>query len=281
VTYPFVASWRATHLGGDEMIARTVFGFLVLSFVFLPLERWMPVRRGQRVLRPGVRTDVVHFALSGPLGAVGLLAAAAPFALVVGAFAPVRGAVASQPAVFEFVEALVIVDLLGYAAHRLTHSVPALWKLHRVHHSSPQLDWLAAAHLHPLDTVVTRSIAVVPLFMIGFSRSSFGAAVVLLQAHAIFQHANVRVRMGPLNRVVSSPQFHHWHHTHDPGARDHNFAGLFPWIDALFGTLHLPKDTWPESYGIDDELPAGYVGQLASPFRDRTSRQPGPVPTAA
>ena len=145
----------------------------------------------------------------------------------------------------QFLEALIILELVGYWSHRLMHTVPSLWRLHRVHHSSERMDWLAAAHLHPFDASFGRVLAVIPLAFLGFSRATFGGALVLLQLHAIFQHANLRVRFGPLSKVISSPQVHHWHHTNDLGARDRNFAGLFPWIDALFGTLHLPDRQWP------------------------------------
>ena len=58
------------------------------------------------------------------------------------------------------------------------------------------MDWLASAHLHPLDSATSRIVAVVPLALLGFSRETFGVTLVLLQLHAIFQHANLRVRFG-------------------------------------------------------------------------------------
>ena len=167
----------------------------------------------------------------------------------------------------QLVEALMIIELVGYWSHRMMHTVPMLWRLHRVHHSSERMDWLAAAHLHPFDGSIGRLLAVIPLAYFGFSAATFGGAIVLLQAHAIFQHSNVRVRFGPFRQVLSSPQYHHWHHTNDVHARDRNFAGLFPWIDALFGTQHLPERAWPQTYGIDTPITGGYLRQMASPFR--------------
>lgn len=260
------------------MIANALLGVVVLSFVFVPVERLWPVRRGQRLLREGLRTDLLHFVLTGTLTTIGLAVAAIPVVVVLGLTTPgwLRDAVRSQPSVVQLGEALLVVELAGYWMHRAAHTYPALWRLHRVHHSSPRMDWLAAAHLHPLDQTIARLAAVVPLFVLGFSRATFGGTLVLLQIHAIFQHANVRLSLGPLGHVVSTPHFHHWHHTNDPEARDKNFAGLFPWLDRLFGTHHAPAGAWPRSYGIDDPMPAGYLGQLASPF----ARRPAPRPPA-
>lgn len=260
------------------MLVNAVIGLVVLGVVFFPLEKLWPAHRGQRLFRAGFGTDLLHFLFTGALTTVGLVLVAIPFVVVIRAFTPelIRDVVAAQPALMQLVEAVMIVELVGYWSHRLMHTVPALWRLHRVHHSSEQMDWLAAAHLHPFDGSLGRLLAVIPLVYLGFSAGTFGAAILLLQLHAIFQHANLRVRFGPLRRVISSPQYHHWHHTNDAHARNRNFAGLFPWIDALFGTQHLPEREWPATYGIDDPIPGGYLRQLASPFRS-----PGPGSAAS
>ena len=247
---------------------RAAIALVILGVVFIPLEKLRPVRRGQPVLRTGVRTDVLHFIVTGTLGTIALVVLAILIALPLQRLTPaaLRTAVVAQPAVVQFLEAILLVEFCGYWAHRAHHQIPVLWKLHRVHHSSSQMDWLAAAHLHPLDSATSRIVAVIPLALLGFSRETFGATVVLLQLHAIFQHANVRVQFGPVGQLISSPHFHHWHHTGDADARDRNFAGLFPWVDRLFGTYHAPTHAWPGRYGIDDPMPAGYAAQLRSPF---------------
>jgi sterol desaturase/sphingolipid hydroxylase (fatty acid hydroxylase superfamily) len=82
---------------------------------------------------------------------------------------------------------------------------------------------------------------------------------------AVFVHANVRFRFGPLRWVIATPEFHHWHHANEPEHVNRNYSG-FPVVDALFGTLHLPK-RWPSSYGIDEPQPEAYLAQLQWSFR--------------
>ena len=94
-------------------------------------------------------------------------------------------------------------------------------------------------------------------------------SVILITVQAIFIHANVRMNFGPVRWLIATPQFHHWHHAHEPRAYNTNYAGEFPILDALFGTLYLPADRWPAQYGIDESEPAGYLRQLAWPLHTR------------
>ncbi len=248
-----------------------VVGLVVLAIIFIPLERLFALRPRQ-VLRRGWRTDVVHYLINGAVLQIGLVIAVAVVGTVLRAFVPAssRAAVAASPGWVQIVAVLAIVSVGGYAGHRAAHEVPFLWRLHRVHHSIRELDWLAANHLHPLDQIFIRSAAVIPVYALGFGRVSLGVFVVVLTLQAIFIHANVRMTFGPLRWIIATPQFHHWHHAREPRAHNSNYAGEFPAIDALFGTLYLPAHRWPAQYGIDEPEPTGYVRQLVWPLRAST-----------
>jgi sterol desaturase/sphingolipid hydroxylase (fatty acid hydroxylase superfamily) len=252
----------AMVLRGPGLIA-----IVVLAACFVALERCFPLHR-QPVLRRGWKTDVVHFLVNQFLTTAGVAA------IVVVAWRPVhalvpdswRTTIASFPAVLQFLIAVVVSELAQYWAHRAAHRFPLLWRFHRVHHSITTMDWLAAGHLHPLDQAVIRSAMVVPVVALGFSRATFGAYLAFVGVLAIAIHANVRVRFGPLRHVISTPEYHHWHHSKAPEAIDTNFGG-FPLTDRLFGTLYLPADRRPEDYGTAMPEPDGYLAQLAWPFR--------------
>jgi sterol desaturase/sphingolipid hydroxylase (fatty acid hydroxylase superfamily) len=256
------------------VLVNTVVSLLVLAAVLVPLERLFALRREQRVLRPGWRTDVVHFLVNPLLRTAGTIVIAGPFFLLASVATPEswKGAVRSQPPALQLVEALAIVIVGAYWAHRLSHRIPFLWRFHRVHHSSEQLDWLAAGHLHPLDTAFSVVLPGVPLVLLGFTRATFGISLTVLTLLAIVDHANLRFRFGPLRWVLPNPQWHHWHHSNEPEARDKNFSGIAV-VDRVFGTAYLPDGrfptAWPGRYGINEPMPAGYLGQLASPFTRR------------
>jgi sterol desaturase/sphingolipid hydroxylase (fatty acid hydroxylase superfamily) len=257
----------ALVLGALSVRGGIVIGMVVLAIIFIPLERLFALRP-RRILRSGWRTDVVHYLINGAALKIGTVVAVAVLGTVLRAFvpAPFRTAIAASPGWAQIVAALAIATVGGYAGHRAAHEVPLLWRFHRVHHSIHEMDWLAASHLHPLDQIFIRSCAVLPLYALGFGRISLGAFVVLTTLQAIFIHANVRLTFGPLRWVIATPQFHHWHHAREPRAYNSNYAGEFPAVDALFGTLYLPAHGWPARYGVDDNQPAGYLRQLVWPL---------------
>ena len=252
---------------------RNPIAILVLALLFIPLERLFSLRK-QPILRPGWRTDVAHFFASHFLEQVCLvLALGAILAFTEPLVSPrFQDAVANQPAGLQFLEALLIVELIGYFMHRAFHSVPWMWRIHAVHHSSEQMDWLAGLRVHPLDQTLTRSMQFIPLYLLGFTRETFGGLALVIGLWAILLHANVRWRFGWLERVVATPHFHHWHHAGD--ARS-NFSGLFPWVDSLFGTRSQPKH-WPERYGSDAPMPQGWHRQILFPFRATPAVEPAP-----
>jgi sterol desaturase/sphingolipid hydroxylase (fatty acid hydroxylase superfamily) len=247
-----------------------VFGLAILAVIFIPLERMFALHP-RRALRPGWRTDLVHYLVNGAALKIGLVVSVVVVGSVLRAFvpAPLRLGIAASPTWVQIVAGFAITTVGGYAGHRAAHEVPLLWRFHRVHHSVREMDWLAANHLHPLDETFGRSAAVLPLYALGFGRVSLGAFVILITVQAIFIHANLRMNFGPVRWLIATPQFHHWHHAREPQAYNSNYACEFPLLDALFGTLYLPAGRWPAQYGIDDVEPTGYLRQLAWPLRTR------------
>ena len=120
---------------------------------------------------------------------------------------------------------------------------------------------------HIVDALVTRSLGFVPLYILGFSTEAFGAYIVFVAFQTVLIHSNTDLKLGFLRYLLVTPQYHHWHHSGDPATYGKNFAVHLPIIDMVFGTHYLPKGKWPPSYGLDDELPPDYLGQLVHPFQ--------------
>jgi sterol desaturase/sphingolipid hydroxylase (fatty acid hydroxylase superfamily) len=252
-------------------------GLALVAVVLVPVERVVPLRR-QRILRPGLATDLTHLLVNG------MLVAAATFVLVVAAaipLLPVRRLDLEEalPGAAAVVLAAMVALVGNYWGHRLTHEVPFLWRFHAVHHSIERMDWVAAGRLHPLDSTFTQACAAVPLVALGYEGGGVAAVSVLVTALAIFQHANVRLRFPVVRWVVPTPEWHHWHHATDPAARNRNFG--LPAIDKAFGTAYLPRGRRPRGFGIDDPVPPeGYVSHLRYPFARRAA-SPDPLPVPA
>ena len=81
------------------------------------------------------------------------------------------------------------------------------------------MDWLAGSRMHPVDVVVTRAVAFLPVFLLGFAPAALYAYLVFISFHAVFIHANLRWRLPGLRWLFSTPAYHHWHHTSDEGER--------------------------------------------------------------
>lgn len=241
---------------------------LVAAIFFIPLERLLSLRKNQGLLRKDLGLDLTHLLVNGILVTYGIASVMILTLMLQGPVIPEAwtSAVAAQPIALQFLEVLLIADLMFYVAHRAFHGIPFLWRFHAVHHSIERLDWIAAHRVHPVDQILTKGLSLVFVFALGFDLAAIAAYGFFYQWHGLLVHANVRIGFGPLRRVFASPQFHHWHHANHPEAIDKNFSPQLPIWDILFGTLYLPDDKMPERYGTDYPIPANYVGQLAHPF---------------
>jgi len=266
-----IAGPRALSAGLDYFVLE----LLALGLVFIPLEGLFALRE-QRVFREGWQTDLKHFFVSHAgvqlVSFAGMIPAQAMFAWAV--HLDFQRAVAAQPLWLQFIETVATVDFTTYWIHRAFHQVPWLWNFHAIHHSSRKMDWLAGSRMHVVDVLITRAAGFLPVFVLGVAPAALYAYLVFVSFHAVFIHANLRWRFPVLRWVISTPEYHHWHHSSDEEGIDKNFASFLPMWDLLFGTAHQP-DHWPKNYGtVKFQPPETYLGQLAYPFRRRGKATP-------
>jgi sterol desaturase/sphingolipid hydroxylase (fatty acid hydroxylase superfamily) len=248
---------------------------LIAMVTIMPLEKIFQLRK-QKVMREGLLQDVFYFFLSGLLPAIVLVVTNAAVIHACRFVIPAEwfAWVASQPVWMRVLAILVVGDFSYYWAHRWAHEVPVLWRIHAIHHSSTQLDWAVATRAHPLEISYVRAITFVPVFALGLIDTSHAQQSVLLTAVVSFNtfwgffiHANVKWRLAPIEKLISTPRFHHWHHANDGiDVANKNYAALFPIWDRLFGSLHMPVASFPETYGSTTALPSGILKQLMFPF---------------
>ena len=243
-------------------------GFLLFAVVFVPLERCFPCRR-QRVFRRGWRTDIAYYVAGCFLGHLSDASSLSAMLLIRWATASEPGSLAAlQPGWLQFVEIVIVGDLLIYLSHRCLHRFPSLWRFHRVHHSAQQMDWLVNVRLHPVEKLLEDGCKFVPIFLLEFADGPVLAYTIFLALQGFLNHSNVKINFGFLRWVLATPQFHHWHHCKDPSSYNKNFAPHLAIFDLLFGTAYLPPgDAMPEEYGVAESVPEGFWGQMIHPFR--------------
>jgi sterol desaturase/sphingolipid hydroxylase (fatty acid hydroxylase superfamily) len=253
----------------------------IMACIFIPLERLTALYPEQGALRRNWMSDVLYVLFNGFFIRAGFtfIAGLSMYAYKVAFGAAPSAWVAEYPLWVQVIGCIVIADIGYYTAHRISHSVPFLWKFHAVHHSIEEMDWLAAHRIHPVDMLFTHSFALLPLYFMGFSLEAVVIFQVIYQAHTLLIHANTRLRFGPLKWLIASPEYHHWHHANEPEAYDRNFAAQLSVIDWIAGTLFLPLRR-PARYGINEEMPRWYHQQLLHPFRSlgrAARREPPPL----
>ncbi|TFW29564.1 sterol desaturase family protein [Massilia horti] len=201
-----------------------VLGFAMFALVFVTLERFFPFRQ-QRVLRPGWMTDVLYYLVGCFVGHFSDAITAGTILLFGWALGFQSGGFAGQqPEWLQFIELVLIADFLAYCYHRACHKTPWLWRLHKVHHMSTRMDWLANVRLHPLDKILGDCFQFIPIFSLGFAHTPLLAYTIMLGFQGFLNHSNIKVEYGPLRWIIASPTFHHWHHCCDREAYDKNFA---------------------------------------------------------
>jgi sterol desaturase/sphingolipid hydroxylase (fatty acid hydroxylase superfamily) len=223
-------------------IVNAAIGFVLLMALFVPLERSFSAR-AQRHLRTDLDIDLAFFLFQYIVMASVLLAVTEWLERHVLPWSPggLRSAVEQLPLCVQALLVVVLGDLGLYWAHRLSHSVPWLWRFHAVHHSVETLDWVAAHREHPLDGLYSHLFLTLPAVLLGVGREEIMAVYVFRGASAVFVHTNVRMPLGPFGFLFGDPVLHRWHHARVERTR-HNFANLAPYLDVLFGTHYRPDN---------------------------------------
>jgi sterol desaturase/sphingolipid hydroxylase (fatty acid hydroxylase superfamily) len=268
--------------------ARAGAWLLLLAVIFLPLERLFALHR-QKFLRKALAQDLGYYFINS---LVPSLLLAVPLSLVAfGAHAIVpyrlHAAVAALPLWQRILAGLVVGEIGFYWGHRWTHEIPFLWRFHSIHHSPEHVYFLVSARAHPLDNVFIKLCGIIPAYILGVASPLTPTGnvipaliVVVATMWGFFIHANLRWRLGPLGWLISTPAFHHWHHTL-ADHKDHNYASMLPWVDRIFGTYYVPRNQWPSAYGIAAKLPSSLGAQLVYPLRPPPSQVGSAGPVAA
>ena len=240
----------------------------VLEAVFPRKDRVLP--RAHRWLTNGgfVVIDTLALRLVLPVLAVGMAGIAARNGW--GLFNSL-----ALPFWLEVALAFIILDLLIYAQHVATHKIPMLWRLHKVHHADRDIDATTGVRFHPVEIVLSMTYKLLCVVILGAPALAVFLFEVVLNAAALFNHANVRLPSGVdriARRVIVTPDMHRVHHSVHRQETDSNYGFFLSVWDRMFRTyIAEPRDGHGAmTIGLSDyqdEKPARLLWSLWLPFR--------------
>jgi sterol desaturase/sphingolipid hydroxylase (fatty acid hydroxylase superfamily) len=252
----------------------------VFAGVFAAMAGWEVVRpdRAANVSRPGrwltnwgvFVIDILVTRLLFPAAAVGaaLDAAAGGWGLFNHLDWPI------------WVEVLLVVIALDFAIwlqHLLSHKIPILWRLHRVHHTDRDVDVTTALRFHPIEIALSMLFKIGLVYALGAAALAVILFEIILNGMAMFNHANIRLpgwAERPLRWLVVTPQMHRIHHSVDPRETDSNYGFNLSLWDRGFGTYsHAARAGEGFTLGLSpyqDARPTKLGWSLALPFLGRS-----------
>jgi len=239
---------------------------IAAAVVVIAMERMRRWRfRPAPFLRRGFGTDVAYL-LTGHVATAGVaLGWVAVGGALVGGLGVPRLTMSRWLAV---PLAVVALDAGNYVAHWLLHRVDVLWEFHKIHHSSPTLDWLATFRSHLVEQALRRLVAPLLLILAGVPVDVAGSAAAIFVAWAILNHANLRLPLGALEPLLITPRLHRLHHL--PATTERNLGTMLTLWDRLRGTLVAAEPARPYAFGMPGEhaaYPEGWWRQVVEPVR--------------
>lgn len=163
---------------------------------------------------------------------------------------------------------VLALDLVIYLQHVLFHAVPALWRLHRMHHADLDFDVTTGARFHPVEILLSMAIKLAAIAAFGVPATAVLIFEILLNATAMFNHGNIRMPVAldrVLRWIVVTPDMHRVHHSVLPQETNSNFGFNMPWWDRLFGTYRAQPAAGHEAMAIG-------VAHLSAPREQRLDR---------
>jgi len=179
------------------------------------------------------------------------------------------------PFVMSVFASLVLLDLVIYLQHVMFHAVPALWRLHRVHHADLDYDVTTGARFHPIEIALSMLIKMAAVLVLGPPAVAVMIFEVLLSLTALFNHGNVGLPPaldGALRLLIVTPDMHRVHHSVLAPETNSNFGFNLSIWDRLFRTYRPQPQAGHAGMTIgvsdlrDPRLVADLPGMLALPF---------------
>ena len=178
------------------------------------------------------------------------------------------------PFAIEFILTILVLDFAIWLQHVLTHKIPLLWRLHRVHHADRDMDVTTAIRFHPIEILLSMLLKIGLVYILGPSAIAVIVFEILLNGLAMFNHANIHLppRVDHiLRKIIVTPDMHRVHHSVKRTEHDSNYGFALSIWDQMFGT-YVPQpqcehDNMAVGLQWQDSRPDQLWWSLWLPFR--------------
>lgn len=150
------------------------------------------------------------------------------------------------PFVLTTVLSIIAMDFIIYLQHVLVHAIPALWRLHRVHHADLDFDVTTGSRFHTVEIILSMLIKFATIIVLGPPVVAVIIFEVVLNGMAMFNHSNVKLPLNidnMLRQFVVTPDMHRVHHSVEDNETNSNFGFNLSVWDRVFGTyIDQPRE---------------------------------------
>ena len=149
---------------------------------------------------------------------------------------------------------VILLDMIIYWQHRLFHTVPLLWRFHKMHHADSHVDTTTGLRFHPVEIAISLGVKAAAVARLGIPAVAIVIFEVALNGFALFNHANIRLSQkwdDRVGRVLITQRLHRIHHSQAKAESNSNYGFSVSWWDRLFNSFT------PRAQYSDETLPIG------------------------
>lgn len=200
--------------------------------------------------RPYLATDIAWYGVAVAATAVSVFLFRPVLSrLTIG---PIANLVDHLPLVLKLVLGLVVFDFVSFLVHMGLHRSDTLWNVHKVHHSTLELDGFATTRTHMFENLARFVPGQLVLFLIGMEATVVAPTVTIAAIYGVSNHSNLNIRARWIEALLVTPRLHRRHHV--PTTTCNNLGAIFTIWDRVFGTLVRRDTTDDERYGVPGEV---------------------------
>ena len=257
------------------------YGLIAISLMVWLLEMLFPWRKQQAIFRKDFWLDLFYLFFNFfLLNLILLIALSSVTEQLLNDFVGIFGFELASIQLFSISELpkpvalllfFLISDFLQWNVHRLLHTIPFLWKIHKTHHSVKEMAFAAHFRYNWMEPIVYKSLLYLPIILIG-GVDLADVFIVHFISIAIghLNHANIGWDYGYLKYILNNPKMHIWHHSKKmPNKYGVNFGISLSLWDYLFKTNYIPFDGRDIELGFhdDEQFPTDFLDQELYPLK--------------